>query len=104
MGKTAIQIRESDQVATATTDLFPDDVVEISGVRTGLTIQVKERIPTGHKVALTTIRENEEIRKYGEVIGIATREILPGHWVHIHNCRGIKARRFADSPSQKRGE
>ncbi|MFM1653906.1 UxaA family hydrolase [Brevibacillus sp. B_LB10_24] len=102
MAKTAIQIKEIDQVATATDDLYPGDEVIITGVTTGTTLQVQERIPVGHKTAITKIDAHTEIYKYGEVIGIATKEILPGQWVHVHNCWGIKARRFSDM--NERGE
>ncbi|WP_370671659.1 hypothetical protein [Nitratireductor aquibiodomus] len=46
----------------------------------------------------------EEIHKYGEVIGIATEAILAGHWVHVHNCRGAKGRRFDEIHARKQGE
>ena len=44
-----------------------------------------EDIPAGHKVAVRTIDAGARVRKYGEVIGIARREILPGSHVHVHN-------------------
>lgn len=49
---------------------------------------IKE-IPYGHKVALITIYENEEITKYGECMGISTEEILRGDHVHVRNVRGL---------------
>lgn len=42
-------------------------------------------IGRGHKVALKTIKSGEEVRKYGQVIGIATQDIEPGRHVHLHN-------------------
>ena len=47
--------------------------------------------PSGHKFALLEIPAGGEIRKYGEIIGLATRVIRPGEQVHVHNlesCRG----------------
>jgi len=42
-------------------------------------------IPRGHKVAIRPIAEGEAIIKYGQVIGFATRPILPGEHVHLQN-------------------
>lgn len=94
--KAAIQIRDIDHVATAITELLPNERVQIRGVHENHEILVKERIPVGHKIALRDIALNESILKYGEVIGSATMAIPKGHYVHVHNCRGIKARRFSD--------
>jgi len=93
--KAAIQIRDIDQVATAIVALQPGDVVKIRGVQEEYDLEVKEHIPTGHKIALQDIAVHEEIRKYGEVIGAATAPILSGCHVHMHNCFGLKARRFS---------
>ena len=45
----------------------------------------KEDIPYGHKVALEKIIKNEFILRYGQIIGIATKDIMPGEHVHSHN-------------------
>ena len=42
-------------------------------------------IPSGHKVATRQVAAGETIRKYGQVIGVATAEIAPGGHVHSHN-------------------
>ena len=42
-------------------------------------------IGRGHKVALRPIASGQEVRKYGQIIGIATQDILPGQAVHLHN-------------------
>ncbi|MCP5531028.1 MAG: altronate dehydratase [Opitutaceae bacterium] len=44
-------------------------------------------IPAGHKVALTAIAAGEPVRKYGFVIGVASRPIAAGEQVHEHNVR-----------------
>lgn len=90
---TAIQIRASDTVATAVVALAAGDPVRIAGARTGGGIAATEAIPRGHKIALRDIAEGEYILKYGEIIGMATTNIEVGDWVHVHNCRGVKARR-----------
>ncbi|MCC7010477.1 MAG: altronate dehydratase [Acidobacteria bacterium] len=43
-------------------------------------------VPGGHKVATRAIRQSEPVYRYGQVIGVATRDIAPGDHVHTHNC------------------
>ncbi|HBE40952.1 MAG TPA: galactarate dehydratase, partial [Bacteroidales bacterium] len=45
-------------------------------------IILSDDIPTGHKVALTEISEGGKIIRYGQMIGYALRQIIPGEWVH----------------------
>ncbi|MCM3569005.1 galactarate dehydratase [Neobacillus mesonae] len=44
-------------------------------------LELIERVPQGHKVALTDIKENDAIIRYGEVIGYAAAFIRKGSWV-----------------------
>ena len=46
----------------------------------------RERIPKGHKMAVAAVKFDEPIRKFGQIIGFATRDIAVGEWVHEHNC------------------
>ena len=48
-------------------------------------IEVAERIPAGHKLALREIPQGEPIRKYNQIIGFASQSILAGTHVHSHN-------------------
>ncbi|MBX2805931.1 MAG: altronate dehydratase family protein [Hyphomicrobiales bacterium] len=43
------------------------------------------RVPRGHKIAVCTIASGEPIRKFGQIIGFASREIARGEWVHEQN-------------------
>ena len=45
----------------------------------------RARIPRGHKMAILPIAMDEPVRKYGQIIGFASKEIVPGDWVHEHN-------------------
>ncbi|RLG06284.1 MAG: D-galactarate dehydratase, partial [Thaumarchaeota archaeon] len=49
-------------------------------------------IPFGHKLAIREIPRGEEIIKYGEVIGRATRDIEIGEHVHVHNVESLRGR------------
>jgi altronate hydrolase len=56
-------------------------------------ITVRAQVPAGHKIAAAAIARGEPVRKYGAVIGIASRDIAPGEHVHTHNlaCPAIDA-------------
>ena len=41
-----------------------------------------DKVPQGHKVALTDLAEGEEVRRYDVCIGQAARPIPTGSWVH----------------------
>ena len=46
-----------------------------------------EAVGTGHKLARRAIAPGDKILKYGAPIGSATRAIMPGEWVHVHNMK-----------------
>ncbi len=48
-------------------------------------IVCRDRIPESHKVATETISKGEAVRKYGQIIGTASRAIRAGVHVHTHN-------------------
>ncbi|QHJ70115.1 galactarate dehydratase [Planococcus halotolerans] len=51
------------------------------GVQFSCGLTLTQRIPQGHKVALTDIPAGEEVLRYGEVIGYAEQLIPKGSWV-----------------------
>ena len=55
-------------------------------------VVVKERIPSGHKVATRAIAKDQPVRRYNQIIGFATQPIVPGAHVHVHN---LEVRDFA---------
>ena len=79
-----------DNVATAKLLIKAGTLLTFSK---GKTIEVREEIPFGHKIALRKIPKNSHVIKYGERIGRAIREIKPGEWVHIHNVAGERGKR-----------
>lgn len=92
--KIALKVTDKDNVAT----IFADDITDGSAVtvldkRGGRTeYTVKGAVPYGHKIALAPIHVGEHIIKYGEAIGMATREIAPGEYVHVHNLDSMRGR------------
>lgn len=73
----ALRITDADDVAILIDDAAPGDDV--------LGIAARDAIPSGHKLTLRPIAAGEIVRKYGQVIGVATRDIAPGEHVHSHN-------------------
>ncbi|HWB17463.1 MAG TPA: altronate dehydratase family protein [Vicinamibacterales bacterium] len=80
---------------TATSDariirLNPTDnlVVAVDDIEKGMQaegVTARARIPPGHKMAVVPIAVGEPIRKFGQIIGFATKPIVPGDWIHEHN-------------------
>jgi len=70
--------------------LSSDDnvVVAVDPIPAGTAVAgatARERVPRGHKMAVAAVAPDEPVRKYGQIIGFASRPIAPGEWVHEHN-------------------
>jgi altronate hydrolase len=74
-----IRLHPADNVVTARIDMLASTGIHDEGVA------AVDPIPSGHKVATRAIKKGEEIRKYDQVIGFATRDVAPGEHVHVHN-------------------
>jgi len=80
--KLVIQLSSHDSVAIALCDLVPGMQLKIPPYKI---IDIRQEIPTGHKVALEPIALGRPVLRYGQVIGYATEFIHQGDWVHTHN-------------------
>jgi len=90
MGK-AVQVDGRDNVATVTSDVSEGEVVEVLSPEGDiLRLRALDDISFGHKIALTDLDQGEEVVKYGETIGIASRPIRAGSWVHTHNVESAR--------------
>jgi len=83
----SILIHEKDNVATALVELFRGDVGRYLFQDKIAEVAIAETIPQYHKFALRDIRKNEQVCKYGEVIGLAVDSIASGAHVHDHNIK-----------------
>ena len=72
-----IRLHVDDNVVVAVDQLLVGAV--------GQGVAAIERVPRGHKMASAPIATGAPIRKFGQIIGFATRAIAPGEWVHEHN-------------------
>lgn len=84
----ALVISARDNVATALQPLEAGQVITLGNE----SVTVAEPTPRGHKIALRLIRKGEDVVKYGNTIGTATDDILPGAHVHTHNLASGRGR------------
>lgn len=91
-GAYALVMDRKDHVATAIKDIAAGETIPYAVSGHTASITAMEPIPFGHKIAIVDIREGEDVRKYGEVIGRATAEIAKGKHVHVQNVEGIRGR------------
>ena len=109
--KPVLVISDRDNVATALQNLETGLRLETNGGP----VSVREPVPSGHKIALRTIRLGETVIKYGSPIGLATAEIPAGSHVHTHNLASTRGRgdlelprldpepRLAEPPDERNG-
>lgn len=50
-----------------------------------LGVTVAGLVPAGHKLAIADIAAGQAVKRYGQIIGAATRDIRAGEHVHTHN-------------------
>ena len=81
LGEKAVLLRSEDDVAVAKAELAAGTILEDGGTR----IEVRQDIKPGHKVARHAVATGEPVRRYGQVIGFATRDIAVGDHVHTQN-------------------
>lgn len=80
----AILIHPDDNVATVTAELHDGDTVCYRNGEQILTLTTSGA-PIYHKIAVTAIQKGQPVRKYGEVMAVATEDISKGAHVHTHN-------------------
>lgn len=92
--KLALKVNDKDNVAT----------IFANGITDGTEVEVRDKkgqsekvsvignVPYGHKIAVRDIKKDELIFKYGEEIGIATKDIKKGEYVHVHNLDSMRGR------------
>lgn len=89
----ALKVNDKDNVATIFAEVKAGMQVEVRDKKgNSEIITVMGDIPYGHKFAIIDINIDEEIYKYGEEIGIATRDIKKGDYVHVHNLDSMRGR------------
>jgi altronate hydrolase len=74
-----IRIHAQDNVVIARQQLLGGTVLAAEGVT------VSGLVPPGHKVATCEIAVGQPVRRYDQIIGVATQSIAKGAHVHTHN-------------------
>jgi len=90
--RTHVLLNSDDSVVTALTELDSGTSLTVELVSGPLDVTVSSEIPYAHKIAVRAMSAGDPVVKYGEVIGIASQNIAPGDWVHVHNVESARAR------------
>ena len=79
----AVHLRPDDNIAVARKPIPADSALTFPGG----TVVVPAGVKLGHKFAVVPIKEGDPVRKYGQIIGFAGRDIAVGEHVHVHNVK-----------------
>ncbi|PZR88664.1 MAG: hypothetical protein DLM67_20075 [Candidatus Nephthysia bennettiae] len=86
---------EGDHVGVAVQDVDPGSALAVyMDSERSIELDVLERVPLGHKVALTDVDSGAEVIEYRVPVGLTRRAIRQGELVHVHN---IRSRRWEKS-------
>ena len=80
---------QADNVGVATVDIKAGEKVEGLYMDSQKKVQVTtlQDIPLGHKIALSALKRDGAVVKYGHDIGRVVEDIRVGEHVHVHNLR-----------------
>ena len=92
--KKAIKLSPTDNVATVLSDVVQGELVGITDKENNVLDDITslENIGRGHKIAVENINSGDRVIKYGYVIGIASKSIAKGEFVHVHNLESSRGR------------
>jgi altronate hydrolase len=88
---TVVLLHPDDDIAVAVRDLAVGSTVDVAGTA----ITVRAPVPAGHKMAVREVAAGSPVRKYGQLIGVATVGFVAGDHVHLHNL-GMPASQLGD--------
>lgn len=80
---------DADTVGVALRALKPGELIN--------DIEVLQRIPKGHKMALTGLNEGQSVTKYSQSIGVASRYIGAGEHVHTDNLKFVDTKQASEN-------
>jgi altronate hydrolase len=84
----AVHLRPQDNIAVAARGIPAGTALTFDGG----TVSLPAGIEMGHKFAVRPIREGDAVYKFGQIIGFASKPVVVGEHVHVHN---VKAEAFA---------
>ena len=77
----ALVISAKDNVAVLTESVNAGQTISSETIE----LTAREDVGASHKVAIVPIAKGEPVIKYGHPIGVASKAIEPGGWIHTHN-------------------
>ena len=98
----ALVMGSNDNVATVIEDIEPGTSVPVTVGGKTRNIKVKQKIPFGHKFAISRIPKGDKVIKYGEVIGIATQPIEEGEHVHVQNVESVYSKELVQERRERK--
>ena len=88
----ALVLHPQDDVATALRELKAGENISIQGPEGRIDLQLCEPIALCHKLSLRALSLGQPVRKYGEIIGVASQATAAGAHVHTHNLKSTRAK------------
>lgn len=85
----ALLMDPKDNVVTVITDVPAGETVTYRNGEQVCSLTAQEDIPYCHKIALADIAEGSHVIKYGESLGVVSRDIAKGRWVAHHNLFSV---------------
>ena len=85
----ALLMDEKDNVVTCVADVAKGEQVVYRCGEEICSLTAEEDIPFCHKIALTDLKEGDEVIKYGELIGRTSRQIVRGTWISHNNIYSV---------------
>jgi altronate dehydratase len=83
MDRRLLLLSDEDTVCVAVSAIEAGERILFQGRQ----IEVVNRVPMGHKIAVRPVAAGEKVIKYASPIGSATRGIAVGEHVHTHNLK-----------------
>lgn len=90
--KKAYAMDQQDNIATVLQAVTAGEEVEIIGEQSGIILAGTD-IPDAHKIALSPIARGAGVFKLATRIGTASKDVVPGEWVHLQNLQSDYDRR-----------
>ncbi|MBI4252355.1 MAG: UxaA family hydrolase [Candidatus Tectomicrobia bacterium] len=93
MPVTAMIIDKSDNVATCLSKVKRGEKVQLMlNGRKGRAVKANQDIPYIHKICIKALKKGQPCMKYGLPIGVASKDIRVGDYIHIHNVESARGR------------
>lgn len=85
----AILLQPVDKVVTVVDDVAAGDTVFYEKEGQQMEVTANEAIGAFHKVAITDMKNGEQVIKYGQVIGAMMADAKAGDWISHKNVRSL---------------